>query len=430
MAQTGRTWTAARSSAAAWFLAPAVLLVAVLVLVPIGQTLWLSLHDAAGRDAVGAANYADIFTAPEIRRALLNNAIWIVVVPNLVTAVGLLAAVLAQRVRRSTAVRVVLFMPMAISLVSAGVTFRLVYDESPDRGVLNAVVVGVHDTFKPPSQYHGARARDGQALTPRDGGLQTTQPVTDREPVLLPLVGLAPRQLPKSATQAGTSGIVQGTGLRGVVWSDFLAVGGRPGAVDTGELGLPGVDVEVLRSGTVVARTRTAADGTFHLPQLTGQDYVVRLAAGNFTEPFAGLTWLGPSLVTPALIGTYIWIWAGFAMALVTAGLAAIPKETLEAARIDGAGEWQVLRAVTVPLMRPVLMVVLLTLTVNVLKVFDLVLVLAPESAQGPASVVALEMWRSSFDNIGRSSALGILLLVLALPGVLYNVHRLRRSER
>ncbi|MFG2044659.1 carbohydrate ABC transporter permease [Dactylosporangium sp. NPDC048998] len=423
MARTGRV------STAAWFLAPALLMVAALVVYPIGQTVWWSLHDAAGRKVVGAGNYLDIFTAPQTRRALLNNAVWIVVAPNLVTAAGLVVAVLAQRIRRSTALRVVLFMPMAISLVCAGITFRLVYDESPDRGFLNAVVVGVHDAFVPPSLYHGARARDGQGLVPRDGGLQTSRTVADDETVLLPLVGLAPRQLPKSATQAAGSGRAV-TGIHGVVWSDFTAAGGRPGAVDAGELGLPDVDVEVLRDGAVVARTRTQADGTFALPQLTGRGYVVRLAAGNFTEPFAGLTWLGPSLVTPAMIGTYVWIWAGFAMVLVTAGLAAIPKETIEAARVDGAGEWQILRRVTVPLMRPIVVVILLTLTVNVLKVFDLVLVVAPESAQGPASVVALEMWRSSFDNLGRGSALGVLLLVLALPGVLFNVHRLRRNER
>jgi alpha-glucoside transport system permease protein len=186
----------------------------------------------------------------------------------------------------------------------------------------------------------------------------------------------------------------------------------------------------VLRDGAVVARTRTGADGTFTVPGLTGQGYVVRLAASNFTAPFAGLTWLGPSLVTPAIIGAYIWIWAGFAMVLLAVGLAAIPKETVEAARVDGATEWQVLRRITVPMMRPIVMVVLVTLMVNVLKIFDLVLVLAPESAQGPASVIALEMWRSSFDNIGLGSALGVLLLIVALPGVLYNVHRLRGSER
>ncbi|MEV4516076.1 ABC transporter permease subunit [Dactylosporangium sp. NPDC049525] len=413
---------------AAWFLAPAVLIVTTLVVYPIGQTLWWSFGDADGRAGAGLANYADIFTAPQIRRALLNNAAWIVVAPNLVTAVGLLLAVLAQRVRRAAAFRVVLFMPMAISLVCAGITFRLVYDESPDRGVLNAVVVGVHDVFVPPSPYPGARARDPRALVPHDGGLQTSAPVAADQPVLLPLVGLAPAQVPGSATQAGTGGA--GSGVHGVVWSDFTAVGGTPGAVDAGERGLPGVEVEVLRDGAVVARTRTGADGSFAVPRLTGRGYVVRLAAGNFTAPFAGLTWLGPSLVTPALIGAYLWIWAGFAMVLVTVGLAAIPKETIEAARIDGAGDWQILRQVTVPLMRPIVVVVLLTLTVNVLKVFDLVLVGAPESAQGPAAVLALEMWRSSFDHVGRGSALGVLLLLLALPGVLFNVHRLRRAQR
>ncbi|WP_432842760.1 carbohydrate ABC transporter permease [Dactylosporangium sp. CA-092794] len=418
-----------RVSSAPWFLAPALLVVAALVVYPIGQTVWWSFHDASGHRMVGAANYIDIFTSPQTRRALLNNAVWIVAAPNLVLAAGLVVAVLAQRVRRSTALRVVLFMPMAISLVCAGITFRLVYDESPDRGFLNAVVVGVHDAVKPPSLYHGARPRDGQALVPAGGALQTSRTVAAGESVPLPLVGLPPAQLPKTATQAADPGR-PAAGVHGVVWSDFTATGGRPGAVDAGELGLPGVDVEVLRDGAVVARTSTRPDGTFDLPQLTGQGYVVRLAAGNFTEPFAGLTWLGPSLVTPAMIGAYVWIWAGFAMVLVTAGLAAIPKETIEAARVDGAGEWQILRRVTVPLMRPIVVVILLTLTVNVLKVFDLVLVVAPESAQGPASVVALEMWRSSFDNIGRGSALGVLLLVLALPGVLFNVHRLRRNER
>lgn len=229
----GRT---AKLSTAAWFLAPAVLLVAVLLVYPIGQTLWLSFHDADGRTAVGAANYADILTTPQIRRALLNNAVWIIVAPNLVLAVGLLVAFLAQRVRRTTVIRVVLFMPMAISLVSAGVAFRLVYDESPDRGALNAAVVTAHDAVRPPSPYHGARPRDERALTPSGGALQTAGTVAAGENVMLPLVGLAPQQLPSHARQAGTGGDGD-AGVHGVVWSDFTAVGGRPGTVDTGERG-------------------------------------------------------------------------------------------------------------------------------------------------------------------------------------------------
>jgi alpha-glucoside transport system permease protein len=187
-----------------------------------------------------------------------------------------------------------------------------------------------------------------------------------------------------------------------------------------------------VRGGTVAATTRTDSAGRFAFPGLAGDGYTIRLAADNFRPPFAGLTWLGPTLVTPALIGSYIWIWAGFAMVLIAAGLAALPREALEAARIDGATEWQVFRRVTVPLVRPVLVVVLVTLTINVLKIFDLVYVLPPESSQDDANVIALEMYRVSFGgglDYGLGSALGVFLFVLVLPAMLYNIRRLRRDR-
>lgn len=181
----------------------------------------------------------------------------------------------------------------------------------------------------------------------------------------------------------------------------------------------------------MVGRTSTDPAGRFAFPDLTTGAYVVRLPESNFTEPFKGLNWLGPSLVTPAVIGAYIWIWAGFAMVLVSAGLAALPREALEAARVDGASEWQTFRHVTVPLVRPVLVVVAVTLTINVLKIFDLVYVLAPESSQGSATVVALEMYRVSFGgglDHGLGSALAVLLFALVLPAMLFNIRRLRRD--
>ena len=92
----------------------------------------------------------------------------------------------------------------------------------------------------------------------------------------------------------------------------------------------------------------------------------------------------------------------------------AIPREALEAARVDGANEWQVFRRVTVPLLRPVLVVVLVTLMINVLKVFDLVFVIAPASVQDDANVIALQMWRVSFGGAhdqGLGSALAVMLL-------------------
>ena len=83
---------------------------------------------------------------------------------------GLVFAVLTETGPAGTAFKAILFMPMAISFLAAGVTFRLVYDESPDRGALNAVVVAVHDAFAPPSRYYGATARDGTGLVPDGAG--------------------------------------------------------------------------------------------------------------------------------------------------------------------------------------------------------------------------------------------------------------------
>ncbi len=412
------------------FLAPAALMLLVLVCYPIANTIWLSLHSADGRDFVGVDNYVRMFTAAETRRAILNNIVWVVAAPAIVTTFGLMFAVLTERVRRATALKVILFMPMAISFLAAGVTFRLVYDENPDRGALNAAVVAVHDIFAPPSKYYDAVPRDDAGLVSADGGFETASTVRSDDPVALPLVGLPQGRIPDDAAPALTPG--PGINLRGVVWLDFTrGGGGARGVIDQSEPGLPGVTVVALLDGRVVGRATTDSAGGFEFPALTGGGYTLRLAEENFTQPFRGLTWLGPSLVTPAVIGAYIWIWAGFAMVLLSAGLAALPRAALEAARVDGATEWQVLSRVTLPLLRPVLIVVLVTLTINVLKIFDLVYVLPPESSQDDANVVALEMYRVSFGgglDYGLGSALAVLLFVLVLPAMLFNIRRLRKD--
>jgi alpha-glucoside transport system permease protein len=412
------------------FLGPAALILVALVGYPIVYTLWLSLHAADGRGFVGVDNYVRMFTSPETRRAIVNNLVWVVVAPSIVTTLGLMFAVLTERLRRSTAFRVILLMPMAISFLAAGVTFRLVYDEDPDRGALNAALVAVHDAFVPPSKYYGTTPREGMGLAPLDGGFQTQQAVSTHDPVALPLVGLPADRIPADAGHALLP--EQGSELRGVVWLDFTrGGGGTPGAIDASEVGLPAMTVEAVRDGVVVSRTTTDAAGRFAFPGLTDGDFLVRLDAANFTEPFRGLTWLGPSLVTPAVIGAYIWIWAGFAMVLISAGLAALPRDTIEAARVDGASDWQILRRVTLPLLRPVLAVVLVTLVINVLKIFDLVYVLPPDSAQDEANVVALQMYRVSFGgglDYGLGSALAVLLFVVVLPAMLFNIRRMRRG--
>jgi alpha-glucoside transport system permease protein len=103
-----------------------------------------------------------------------------------------------------------------------------------------------------------------------------------------------------------------------------------------------------------------------------------------------------------------------------------------EAARMDGANEWQVFRRITAPLLSPVLIVVFITLIINVLKIFDLVYVIPPGSSLPAASVIAVQMWTVSFgggNDQGLGSALAILLLILVLPFMIINVRRFR-SER
>jgi alpha-glucoside transport system permease protein len=413
------------------FLAPAAVMLLVLVCYPIANTIWLSLHSPDGGQFVGIDNYVRMFTAPETRRAISNNIVWVVAAPAIVTVLGLIFAVLTERVGRATALKIILFMPMAISFLAAGVTFRLVYDENPDRGALNAAIVAVHDVFRPPSKYYDVSPREDAGIVAASGGFETANLVSADEPVTLPLVGLAQARIPAEATPALAPAATKN--LRGTVWLDFTrGGGGTAGAIDGTEIGLPGMVVEALREGRVVGTATTHPAGVFEYPGLIGGGYTLRLVESNFTPPFGGQTWLGPNLVTPAIIGAYIWIWAGFAMVLLSAGLAAVPREALDAARVDGATEWQILWRVTLPLLRPVLIVVLVTLTINVLKIFDLVYVLPPESSQDDANVIALEMYRVSFGgglDYGLGSALAVLLFVLVLPAMLFNIRRLRRDH-
>ena len=249
-------------------------------------------------------------------------------------------------------------------------------------------------------------------------------------PAMLPLVGIAPNKLPGSPENAKAA---SGSGITGTVWLDFkLGGGGTKGKVDPGEKALKDVKVEAVKGGKVVASDKSAADGTFSLPA-KAEGARLRLPSSNFSAPYNGIDWLGPTLVTPAIIGSYVWMWAGFAMVLIAAGLAGVDRNLLEAARVDGANEWQVFRRVTVPLLSPVLVVVLITLMINVMKIFDLVYIIAPQPSQPDANVLALQLFLSSFGgggNEGVGSAIGVILLLLVLPVMFVNIRRLRKERQ
>ncbi|QQM42993.1 carbohydrate ABC transporter permease [Streptomyces liliifuscus] len=418
---------------AALFLLPAIVLLGALVVYPIGYSIWRSLYDADGSGFVGLGNYGDIFTDDATFTAVKNTAIWVAVAPALVTGLGLIFAVLTERVRWATAFKLVIFMPMAISMLAAGIIFRLVYEADPDQGVANAVVVGVHDTFAESSVYPKARPSAESDLKASGGGSFTsTGTVSAGSPALIPLVGIAPNKVPGSPGDAKPAE-ASGDGVSGTVWLDFkLGGGGEKGAVDTGEKALPGIKVEAVKDGKVVASAKAGDDGTFTLPA-SADGAQLRLPASNFAAPYNGVDWLGPSLVTPAIIAAYAWMWAGFAMVLIAAGLAGVDRNLLEAARVDGANEWQVFRRVTVPLLAPVLVVVLITLMINVMKIFDLIYIIAPQPTQDEANVLALQLYNASFGgggDLGLGSAIGVVLLLLVLPVMIVNIRRLRRERR
>ncbi|MFF1546203.1 carbohydrate ABC transporter permease [Streptomyces sp. NPDC058291] len=424
--------TGTRRTVAALFLLPALVLLGALVVYPIGYSVVRSFYDQSGDGFAGVDNYKALFTDDGIRTALKNNVIWVVFAPTVATALGLIFAVLTERVRWGTAFKLVVFMPMAISMLAAGIIFRLVYDQDPDKGVANAVWVGVHDTFAEASAFPKAHPGRQSPLQADDGGFITRSPVRAGVPVSLPLVGVPPDQMPGGAAPAVTARTEPGK-VTGTAWQDFTRGKGvgALGAPDPTERGYAGMRIEAVKDGKVVASTKAADDGTFTLPA-AADGARLRLPAANFKEAYNGLDWLGPSLVTPAIIGSYIWMWAGFAMVLIAAGLAGVPRELLEAARVDGATEWQVFRRVTVPLLAPVLAVVTVTLMINVLKVFDLVFIIAPGSSQDDANVLALELYRKGFseDQPGIASAIAVFLLLLVIPVMWFNVRRLRREVR
>ncbi|MGW1213208.1 ABC transporter permease subunit [Streptomyces sp. NPDC002499] len=418
------------------FVFPALLLLGALVVYPVLFSIGRSFFDASGDRFVGGDNYTEMFRDPATLTAVRNTAIWVVVAPTLLTGLGLILAVLVEKVRWATAFKLLLFMPMAVSFLAAGIIFRLAYDDDPNKGVLNAAAVGVHDVFKGTSEYPTARARTGQGLAAEpDGSYRTTASVSPGDSVNLGLVGVAPKDLPSGAEPAypAANRTASAGELRGVVYLDFtLGGGGKQGVVDPKESGLPRMKVQAVRDGKTVASTSTASDGSFRFTGLDPGSYAVQLPGSNFAQPYQGISWLGPTLVTPAIIGAYLWIWTGFAMVLIGAGLAALPRDALEAARMDGANEWQIFRLITVPLLAPVLTVVFVTLVINVMKVFDLVYIIAPGPVAQDAAVLATQMWLVSFgggNNQGLGSAFGVLLLVLVIPAMAFNVRRFRRSQ-
>ncbi|MEO7296082.1 MAG: sugar ABC transporter permease, partial [Candidatus Limnocylindria bacterium] len=141
--------------------------------------------------------------------------------------------------------------------------------------------------------------------------------------------------------------------------------------------------------------------------------------------------WLGSAgFVNTALIVAGVWGSAGFAVVILSAALKGISSEILEAARVDGASEGQIFRRIIVPMLSLPISVIAVTLTINVIKLFDLVYVMTQGGPGNASNVIGVQMYQQfSARNFDYSATVAVVMLVVLIPVMVFNIRRFR-SER
>jgi alpha-glucoside transport system permease protein len=287
------------------YLLPALIVMATFILYPAINTFFLSLRNidntdwattrcVAGQPCWGVfENFHYALTSSVMRTAFVNNVKWMFLMVSGTVGFGLLIAVLADKVKYEPLAKAVIFMPMAISFVGAGVIWKFMYNYGSSRvqiGLLNAIV---------------------------------------------------------------------------------QVFGGQP------------------------------------------------------------VSWLTePQINTIALIVVGVWIWTGFCMTILAAALKGVSVEVLEAARVDGANEWTVFWKIMVPLILPTITVVITTMIINVLKIFDIVYVMT--GGNYGTEVIANRMYTEMYANYnpGRASAIAVVLILVIIPAMIFNIRRFREQEK
>ena len=286
------------------YLLPAIIVMVTFIVYPGLNTFYLSLRNTddtawASADCLAnqpcwgiLENYRYALTSNIMLTAFVNNLKWIVFMVSGTVLLGLLIATLADRVRYEPLAKAIIFLPMAISFVGAGVIWKFVYD-------------------------YGT----GQAQ-----------------------IGL----------------------LNGLV----TALGAQP------------------------------------------------------------VSWLtDPQINTFMLIIVGVWMWTGFCMTILAAALKGVPMEIIEAAHVDGATEWQAFWRITVPYILPTITVVVTTMVINVLKIFDIVYVMT--GGNYGTEVIANRMYIEMYTSFktGRAAAIAIVLIAVIVPAIYFNIRRFREQE-
>jgi alpha-glucoside transport system permease protein len=439
------------------FLAPGAIWLALIVLYPLIATVVRSFFDGSGQNFVGLGNYKDIFSTTDIIVSLKNNVVWVVLFPFFVTFFGLVFAVLTERIRWGTAFKTIVFMPLVFSATAAGLTWASIFFNDPHTGMVNAAIQTTANAINPPGLYpvdtSAGLTVSGLAATGVQSGpggtLESTTTVSAGNTIELGLIGISPLTLQANGAVTAVAPSAASGAIAGLVWRDFSPT--HPtvrGQVFPDEDGIPGLKLALLNSsGSSTATTTTGKDGTFTFANVGSGNFRVQVTANNFQSGFDGIFFLGTQSLTPtsslsptlqailslpivdiAMIIAYLWIWAGFAMVVIGAGLAALNREVLEAAQIDGASEWQTLRRVTIPMLAPVLVVVFVTMLINVLKIFDIILNMAAPSSQAGAATLAVDIYNdfTSTTGQGLAAALAVVLFILVIPAMVLNLKRIR----
>jgi len=349
------------------FVFPAMFALGLYLGYPVFETLRLSLTDRSQDNAfVGLANYNQMFAEAKFWEAMRNNMLWLIVVPAVSTAFGLLVAQLTDRIGWGNIAKSIIFMPMAISFVGASVIFKLIYDARPadsaQIGVLNAVWMGF------------------------EGGIGSILFLK-----VLPVIML----LCFAAIVAYVGYII--IRMTGGLWTTLFKVFG----------GLFAAWLVFLSLRSVLGVS------TAELPYGEPQNWLTLPFYNNFF-----------------LMVVLIWIQTGFAMVILSAALRGIPEETVEAAIVDGANPFQIFFKIKVPQIMPTIVVVWTTITLTVLKVFDIVF--AMTNGQWQTQVLANYMYDKLFraNDWGVGSASAIIIMLLVSPILIWNVYNARKEMR
>ncbi|APU13705.1 MULTISPECIES: ABC transporter permease subunit [Actinoalloteichus] len=413
----------------------AVLLAALLV-TSILATIWRSIRLDGPTGGLGMSHYVAVLSDQTMRAALLRSGLWAAVAVG-VALLGLIVAALGRFVGdASRLLTLPLLIPLAASMLVTGAAFRLLVDPDPDRGMISAVAVAGYEALADPAPAGGARPDETAPEESRlydQGDLVTT--FNYRAGCHVDLRVVTPREAPEP--RPGSPESSDETSDRDPV--SCVDPDSQPPNRITGTLhdqsgALPGVTVRADAFGIDPVETVTDDRGRFAVElgpagATESVDHRLIIPERSTTPPWPGPQPYRAEVIWIPLVLAFTWAWLGFAVSLFRTRLNVIPPDLVRVAKAEGLRPLHRLTRVIVPLLRPVITVVLLTLMVAAVRLFDLMLVMVPGPLQADVEVGALLWWRSPEATPGERAAMATLLFgmvaVVAL-GAVWGVRQAR----